>query len=175
IFDKIFAGASQRHPLISIDDFDVHLAKDGHDIVNLIRRNHFRGQHIVDVVIGQIALFLAQIDELFDLLHVLLFHRLPGAFGGQFFCRYRMVVFASSLLCSSWRSFCTTSWYSSILSLLRWSSFRSSAARISTLRFRLTVLRYLRQRSDRQSAAILSHSASRMLSPSNANAVISGA
>ena len=75
-FGKLVAGTAERDPLVGVDDFDVHFAEDRHDIVDLVRRDHLGWQHIVDVVVGQIALLLAQVDELLDLLQILLLHRL---------------------------------------------------------------------------------------------------
>ena len=66
---NLLARAAERHSLIGVDDFDVHFAKDRHDIVDLVRRDHFGRQHVVHVVVSQVALLLAQVDELFDLFH----------------------------------------------------------------------------------------------------------
>src|ERR1043166_8288398 len=153
-FSKIYPRPSQGHPLIGIHDFDVHLAKDRHDIINLIRRHHFGRKHVVDVVVRQIALLLTEVNELFDLLlHVLLFAR-RGALGGQLLGFYGVMVFTSSFRRSSWRSSRTTSCHSSILSRFAFSSFFSSAARIAIRRFLSTPFKYFRRRCARQSAAI---------------------
>ena len=58
VFDQLVACTAQSDPLVGVDDFDVHLAEDRHDIVDLIRRDNLSRQHIVDIVVGQIALFL---------------------------------------------------------------------------------------------------------------------
>ncbi len=51
-FGDILARTAERHPLIGVHHFNVHLAKDRHDIVDLIRRHHLGRQHVVDVVVG---------------------------------------------------------------------------------------------------------------------------
>jgi len=54
-------------PLVRVDDVDVLLPEEHDDLVDLVRRHDVRGQHLVDIVVGQEPLFLAQRDELLDL------------------------------------------------------------------------------------------------------------
>src|SRR4029079_6935992 len=170
---EILAGTAQGHPLIGIDDLDVHLAENRHNIVDLVGRDHFRWQHVVDIVIGQIAFFLPEIDELFDLLHIFFLHRLGGRVGGGLSLGYRTRAFGSSFRCSSWRSFRTRSCHSSILSLFAFSSFCSSATRILSRSSRFCALICLPFKRARQSAAILPQTASVRSSVSKTKRAIS--
>src|SRR5215470_179521 len=53
-----------------VHHLDVHGAEEHHDVVELIQRDDVRGQGVVDLVIGQIALFLPLGDELVQLLQL---------------------------------------------------------------------------------------------------------
>src|ERR1051325_11055054 len=117
--------AGQAHPLIRIDNFDIHLAEERHDVVDLVGRDDIGGQHVVDLVIGQVALLLAEVDELLDLLDVLLLR--DGIGGGLFRGAYCVSVLEADHWRINCRSLRTTSCHSSILSFLVFSSFFSSA------------------------------------------------
>ncbi len=145
-FGKLLARAAEGHALIGVDHFDLHFAEDRHNVVDLVRRDDLRGQHVVHIVVGEIALLLAQIDELFHLLHVFLLHRLRGGAGGGLGLGYRTGGFGASFWRSSWRSFRTRSCHSSILSLFAFSSFCSSAARIAKRKSRSNPLRCRRRK-----------------------------
>src|SRR5581483_5652673 len=149
-------------------------AEDRHHVVDLVRRDHFRRQHVVHVVVSEIALLLAQIDELLHLFQILLLHRAGGRirFGGRSF-GYRTGCFGSGFRRSSWRSFRTRSCHSSILSLFAFSSFCSSAARILTRRSRSMPLKCRRRRCERQSVTMRAHSASDNSSAPRARAATS--
>src|SRR5215831_15778384 len=53
-----------------VHHLDVHGAEEHHDVIELIQRDDVRGQGVVDLVIGQIALFLPLGDELVQLLQL---------------------------------------------------------------------------------------------------------
>ena len=58
-----------RHFTTGIDDLNIHLAEHQHQLVDLIRGHHLRRQNIIDFIIGEKALYLADIDQLFDLFY----------------------------------------------------------------------------------------------------------
>ena len=69
---KIVGLAADRQPLIGVDHLDIHLAEDRHHVVDLVGRYDVGGQHIVHVVVSQIALLFPEIDQFFDLFHLFL-------------------------------------------------------------------------------------------------------
>src|SRR3989338_4865707 len=168
---ELFGLATQSHSLVGIDHLDIHFAKDRHDIIYLVRRYDIRRQHVIDLIVGQVALLLAEVDELLDLFDVFLLGYLAGD-PGFFLSPYRISVLDVNLWRSSCRYLRTTSCHSSILSFLVISSLFSSATRIAWRRSFSKPLRYLRLRCERQSSTILSDSSSGMFSPSSIRAAI---
>ncbi len=82
-FDPLLERAVlQSDLLLRIDDLDIHFAEHAHDIVELIGGDHVRGQQIVDFVVGEEPLLLAQINELLYFFHAGLFgHLFPSPLG----------------------------------------------------------------------------------------------
>ena len=84
-----FAGAVEQLVfaifLLGVDDFDAGAAERAEQVVELVRRRDVGGQQLVDLVVQQVALFLADGDEL---PHLIVF----------FFDRQRRVLLACSLL-----------------------------------------------------------------------------
>ena len=82
-----FAGAVEQLVvavrLFGVDDFDAGAAERAEQIVELVRRRDVGGQQLVDLVVQQVALFLADGDEL---PHLIVF----------FFDRQRRVLHAAS-------------------------------------------------------------------------------
>jgi hypothetical protein len=60
--------------LVGVDDFDAGAAERIEQVVELVRRGDLGRQHLVDFVVEQVALFLADVDELPDFV-VFLFNR----------------------------------------------------------------------------------------------------
>jgi len=68
-FGDFFDGFLQDDllTLVCIDDVDVLLPEEHDDLVDLVRRDDVRREHLVDVVVGQEPLFLPERDEFFHL------------------------------------------------------------------------------------------------------------
>ena len=61
------AQAPEVRGLGGVDQLDVLLAEHDDDVVDLVAVDHLRRQHVVDLVIGQEPLLLADVDQLLDL------------------------------------------------------------------------------------------------------------
>ena len=67
--------------LRGIDDIELHVAQALHDRLDIVRIDKVVGEDLVDVVVGQVFLFLGELDEFADLF--LDFRRIDAAFFGS--------------------------------------------------------------------------------------------
>ena len=61
-----------------VDDVELHVAQALHDRLDIVRIDKVVGEDLVDVVVGQVFLFLGELDEFADLF--LNFRRIDAAF-----------------------------------------------------------------------------------------------
>ena len=119
--------------LLRIDHLNVHFAEHAHDIVQLVRGHHIRGKDVVHLIVGEVPLFLAQVDQLLHLFH--------AAFFGHLVCSSRssprrIFLYMPKCLLFSFRliSICSERQASSISWSPSFSAFRISSVS-SRLRF----------------------------------------